>query len=86
MTWLELSLDEDPTTIVLHSVAGVESISQEGTAFHELFFESKITFVLLEPPSNADSAAAHALAASIVLLKNWVTPCVIRLTYFRASF
>jgi len=83
LTWLELTLDEDPTTIVLHSVAGVESISQERTAFHGLFFESNITFVLWEPPSNADSTAAHALTTGIVLLKKCFTACVIRLTCFR---
>jgi len=51
--------------MVLHSVAGVESISQERAAFHGLFFESSIAFVLLGPLSSAVIAAAHTL-----LLKN----------------
>jgi len=39
----------------------IEDISEKRTALHMPLFGLNITFVLLEPRSNADSAAAHAL-------------------------
>ena len=78
-----LPLDGDPTATVVPSFAGVDDISHERIALHISFSGSNITFVLLEPPSNVDSTAAHALTTSIVLLKNYLTDCVIRLTCLR---